>query len=132
LKLDIPALKYMIILEDSIEIRTTPERILDWFEHLNRNFVLWNQNHKRFVKITGGMEVGDVVRFEQRISGKWYKYNLRICRKEISGTGWTIEAKTSFIAQLTFITEKTGDVCIFKHVESFGFIENPLVGKWIG
>jgi hypothetical protein len=77
----------VIVLCDRIEIKTTPERLLGWFEHLETNFL-----------VTGGMEVGDVVRFEQCISGKWHKYNLKISRKEISSGSWVLEARTSFLA----------------------------------
>jgi hypothetical protein len=51
----------MIKLEHSIVINCTLDQLFNWFINLDKNFIKWNTNHKKFVKVTGGMEVGDKV-----------------------------------------------------------------------
>lgn len=113
----------MFTLQDSIEINTTPEKLYDWFKNLDKNFTKWHQNHTKFTKLTGGMEEGDVVRFEERIAGKWFKFNLRIAKIEKSESGWSIEAKSSG-ATIILKAEKRGDKSVFSHIETFGFIKS--------
>jgi hypothetical protein len=114
----------MIKLEHSITINCTPDRLFDWFMNLDRNFTKWNTNHKKFVKVTGGMKVGDQVYFEQCISGKWFKNKVTISAINKSENGWTIEAVTPPLAKLEFICEAKENKCVFTHIESFGFIKS--------
>jgi hypothetical protein len=117
----------MIILHDAIEINTSPEMLFDWFINLDKNFPLWHPNHIKFLKITGGMNLGDVVRFEERISGKWFKFNVIITKIETTANGWIIEAKTPPFATLEFKAEARGDNCLFTHTEIYGFIPSKNV-----
>jgi hypothetical protein len=114
----------MIKLEHSIVINCTPDQLFDWFINLDKNFTKWNTNHKKFVKVTGGMEVGDKVYFEQCISGKWFKNKVTISTINKSENGWKIEAVTPPFVKLEFICEETENKCLFTHVESFGFIKS--------
>jgi hypothetical protein len=116
----------MITIKDSIEIKTTPERIFDWFENLDKHFTEWHPNHKKFVKVTGGMNEGDVVYFEQCCEGRWFKVKGKITKMEKNKKGWRAELKT-LLAGITFIAEAKGNICIFTHIESFGF-ETPVIG----
>jgi len=117
----------MIKLEHSIAIDCTPERLFDWFMNLDRNFTTWNTNHKKFVKFSGGMQVGDKVYFEQCISGKWFNNKVTISDIKKSENGWTIEAVTPPFARLEFICKASKNKCLFTHTESFGFIKSNKV-----
>lgn len=114
----------MIKLEHSVEINCSPDRLLEWFLNLDRNCIKWNTNHKKFVKVTGGMNVGDRVYFEQCINGKWFKNNVTISVLEKSYKGWRIEAVTPPLARLEFICEAANNKCLFTHSEYFGFIKS--------
>ena len=119
--------KNMITLRDSIEIKTTPERIFDWFKNMDKHFTEWHPNHKKFVKLTGGMDEGDVVYFEECVNGKWYKAKFKITKIERTESGWRAELKT-LLARISFIAEAKEDGCIFTHIESFGF-KTPIIGN---
>ncbi len=119
----------MITLKDSIEIKTTPDKIFNWFQNLDRHFTEWHPNHKKFVKVTGGMDEGDIVYFEECVDGKWYKVKGKITKIEKTERGWRVELKT-LLAQLSFIVEAKEDGCVFTHIESFGF-KTPIIGSLI-
>jgi len=116
----------MIKLEHSIVINCTPDGLFDWFMNLDKNFTKWNTNHKKFVKFTGGMELGDKVYFEQCISGKWFKNKVTISAINKGKNGWTIEAVTPPFFKLEFICEDADNKCLFTHIESFGFIVSKI------
>jgi hypothetical protein len=127
----------MITLKDSIEIKTTPERIYNWFKNLdNKRFTEWHPNHKKFVRVTGGMEEGDILYAEECIDGKWFKFRLKITKIEKGERGWKADLESVHWlgrligAQISFITEAKGDACIFTHVETFGF-KRPLLSSLI-
>ena len=42
-----------MILEDSVEIRTTPKRIFDFFEHMDENYQSWHPDHVLFRWVDG-------------------------------------------------------------------------------
>ena len=120
----------MLTLEDSIEIKTTPSKLLAWFMDLDRHFTEWHPNHTKFEKVTGGMEVGDIIRFEERIKGKWFKFNFTITEKNITDRGWTIETRAPY-SKIIFIAEQKDDLTIFTHREQFGLFtsDNALIRK---
>ena len=120
----------MISLKDSIEIKATPEKIFDWFKNMdNKSFTEWHPNHKKFVRVTGGMEEGDIVYAEECVSGIWYKLKLKITKIERGENGWKVELKDlRFPAKIIFITKAKGDGCIFTHIETLGF-ERPIIGN---
>ena len=117
----------MITLKDSIEIKTTPEKIFDWFKNLDKHFTEWHPNHKKFVKVTGGMDEGDIVYFEECVDGKWYKAKGKIAKIEKTEKDWQMEFKTP-LAKISFIIGAKGDICIFTHIESFG-LQTLIIGS---
>jgi hypothetical protein len=114
----------MIKLTDSIQINKKPETVFDWFMNLDNNFVKWHPNHMKFSKITGGMNVGDIVRFEEKISDKWFKFNVKITKIEKTKDRWLIEAKTPLFATLLFTAQGNATGCVFTHTEIFGMIRS--------
>jgi hypothetical protein len=121
----------MITLKDSVEIKTSPEKLYGWFSHLDENFVKWHPNHKKFVSISGGLDEGDTVYFEECVEGKWYRVRVIIGKLEKTNHGWRIEFVTSSrMAKIVFIGESSKGGCIFSHIESFG-IEKPVIGCFV-
>jgi hypothetical protein len=118
----------VITLKDSVEIKTTPEKLYDWFKNLDKHFEEWHPNHKKFVKVTGGTDEGDIIYFEELVEGKWYRVKVKIGKLEKNDQGWQIEFLTSSrLARILFIAEVKGDGCIFTHIESFG-LKTPVIG----
>jgi len=120
----------MLTLQHSIEINTTVEKLYDWFMNLDKNFTKWHPNHTKFVKLTGGFNDGDVIRFEEKIDEKWFKFNFKIAKIERSENGWSVEAKAPGCT-IILKAEKKGDKAVFSHIETFGLIksQNPFIRK---
>jgi hypothetical protein len=117
----------MITLKDSIEIDTRVDQLFDWLMNLDKNFTRWNSNHKKFEKITGGNDVGDVVYFEQCVGGIWYRIKARIIDKEIRKESFRIVIKsTTGLGIISFSAKATENGCIFTHVEEFGMKDSVL------
>ena len=118
----------MITLKESIEIETSLEELYNWFMDLEDNFTKWHPNHKKFERLTGGDEVGDIIYFEECVNGIWYKVKGEITVKEKNEDNFRIEFKTmSGIGRISFIAKKTEEGCIFTHIENFG-LKTPLIG----
>lgn len=65
-----------LILRDSIEIKTTPEKIWEFFVNLEKNYKSWHPEDHVLFKWTKGkpMEVGSAFYAEQYVIGKVKKY----------------------------------------------------------
>lgn len=127
----------MITLRDSIEIKTTPDKIYDWFKNLdNKRFTEWHPNHKKFVRVTGGMDEGDIIYFEECVGGKRFKVNCKISKIEKTERSWAVDLESIHWlgrligARISFIAEAKGDACVFTHVETFG-LRRPLLSSLI-
>jgi hypothetical protein len=122
----------MITLKDSIEIRTTPDKIFNWFKTLDKNFTKWHPNHKKFIKVTGGLDEGDIVYFEECVDGKWFKVKCKITNIEKKDRSWRTDFESVHWlgrligTRISFIVKAKGDICIFTHIESFGFRANII------
>jgi len=71
-----------IILEDSINIKTTPEKIWDFFVHMDENYVAWHpEDHILFRWIKGKpLEEGTIDYFEEYIHGRIHKMETSYTR----------------------------------------------------
>ncbi|MDI6883194.1 MAG: SRPBCC family protein [Patescibacteria group bacterium] len=120
----------MISLKDSIEIKATPEKVFNWFKNMdNKSFTEWHPNHKKFVRVTGGMEEGDIVYAEECVSEIWYKLKLKITKIEKGIKGWRVELKNLRApSRIIFIAEAKEDGCIFTHIETWGY-KTPIVSN---
>ncbi|BDZ68120.1 SRPBCC family protein [Methanobacterium ferruginis] len=121
----------MITLKDSVTINTTLEKLYNWLINLDENFVKWHPNYVKFEKLTGSMDVGDWIYFEENVNGTIYKIKGKITRKEINKNGFRVDFKTnSGLGHITFMAEATESGCVFTHIESFG-LETPIIGNII-
>jgi hypothetical protein len=66
-----------LLLKDSIEIHTTPEKIWEFFVNLDKNYTTWHpQDHILFEWVEGNpLEQGSKFYAEQRVAGKPTQYN---------------------------------------------------------
>jgi hypothetical protein len=121
----------MVTLKDTIEINTTIDELYDWFMNIDVNFTKWHHNHKKFEKITGGSEVGDIIYFEQLVNGVWYKVKAKIILKEKNKDNFKIIIKsTTGLGTISFLGKTTENSCVFTHIESFG-LSTPVIGNAI-
>ena len=69
-----------LLLKDSIEINTTPEKIWDFFKNLDKNYTTWHpEDHILFKWIKGKpLEKGSTCYAEQYVQGKVTKYNATL------------------------------------------------------
>ncbi len=104
-------------LEDSVEIRTAPDRIFDFFEHMDRNYQSWHPDHVVFKWVEGSsLKEGAVFYFEEYIAGKLLKKRVRFTRIEadkhieFAPTFWLLRL---FLPRFVFHIDVDGDRCKF-------------------
>ncbi|MEX2569804.1 MAG: SRPBCC family protein, partial [Gemmatimonadota bacterium] len=72
-----------MILEDRIQIDVSPERIFDFFEQMETNYLEWHPDHLAFRWREGrGLNPGVVFYFEEYIGGTLMKKTVRFSRVE--------------------------------------------------
>ena len=69
-----------LVLRDSIEIKTTPEKIWEFFTNLEQNYTTWHPEDHVLFKWTKGqpLENGSTAYAEQYVMGKVTKYNATL------------------------------------------------------
>ncbi|MCW4032845.1 MAG: hypothetical protein NWF08_05580 [Candidatus Bathyarchaeota archaeon] len=122
----------IIPIKDSIEIKTTPEKIFNFFFHIEENYRAWHpQDHVKFSWIKGKpMEEGSVGFFEEYLHGKIHKMSAKYTRilpnKEVefkvTNPIWRI-----FYPKGLMTIEQKGDHCIFTAINYFRL--GPLSSK---
>jgi hypothetical protein len=76
-------LEVAMILHDSILINTTPDRIFEFFEHMDENYLRWHPDHLLFRWEKGrGLSEGVEFYFEERIGGQLLKKRVRFTHIE--------------------------------------------------
>lgn len=119
----------MIVLKDSIEIKASIDSVYHWFLNLDKNFVRWdNVHHTDFKLLSGGIEAGDKIYFEEIVGGVKYAIKGKIVEKTKSDEKFVFAFKTSSgMGRIYFIGEKRDDKVLFTHVEEFG-LKTPVIG----
>jgi hypothetical protein len=107
----------MLILEDSIEIKTTPEKIWDFFVHSEETYNVWHPDHVTFRWVKGNpLQEGSIGYFEEYLHGELHKshvvYTKIVPNKEIEFS-ITHPIWRLFYPKSTFTIEQEGDTCIF-------------------
>jgi len=71
----------MIILSDTVSIRTTPARAFQWFEHLEENYLAWHPAHVACRYLQGaGLKEGSVFCVGEYLHGKLHKLTFHLTR----------------------------------------------------
>jgi hypothetical protein len=105
-----------MILSESVRIRASPERIFDFFLHMDGNYLAWHPDHVLF-RWNGNAELreGKEFYFEERIAGELLKKRVRFTRIE---PGRLIEfAPVSrlfrlFLPRILFRITRAGHICL--------------------
>jgi len=58
----------VIALKESIEIRSAPEEVFDWFRNLDKNYAGWHSDHIKWI-FEGGFREGARCQYEERLHG---------------------------------------------------------------
>lgn len=114
----------MIAIKDSIEIKTTPEKIFDWFVHLEENFRAWHPDHVKCCWLKGKpFEEGSILHVEEYLHGKLHKIKFRGTKvKPNKKIEYKLLFPTSIVCPKgSFIIEPKGKNCIFTATLSFRF-----------
>lgn len=124
----------MITLTDSIEIKTTPEKVFKWLTNLRdkESYRTWHHNHVDCIWVKGKpFQEGSIVYFEEYIHGKLHKAKFQ-CIKRVQNR--LIEYRplfpwSLFMPKCDFIMAPQGeDGCIF--TASINLRVGPLFKKF--
>lgn len=108
------------VLQDSVDIRAPYEAVRDFFFHLDETFVSWSPDHREFERVSGGMGVGDTVRFRETVAGVDYDVTGKILELEDDGGRFFIKFHSKY-AWISFEGRTNPDGTVrFTHIESFG------------
>ncbi len=111
----------MITVSDSIDISASLDKLYEWLRTLDENFVKWSPYHEYFIKLSGGLDVGDTIQFKEVVMGVPYDIKGIIQTHTKGANEFRIMFETmSGLAHIHFIGEKTADSCRFTHIEEFG------------
>lgn len=69
----------MIALNESIEIRAAPQKVFDWFRHLDENYVVWHRDHVKWT-FEGGLREGGRCEYEEMLHGDLHRVNAVLTR----------------------------------------------------
>jgi hypothetical protein len=124
----------MITLRDTIEIETSPEKIFEWFAHLDKNFQSWHpKEHAECRYLKGNpLEEGSILYFEVYLLGKLQKAKYYITNvKPNSRIEYKVGFPLSFLGgRGDYIVEPQGDNSLFIQDIYIG-TKIPLLGSVI-
>jgi len=114
----------MITLKDSIEIKTAPEKIFEWFIHFEENYHAWHPDHVDCRWLKGKpFEEDSILYVEEYLHGKLHRMKF-LGTKVVPNR--KIDFKLLFPMSIvcprgSFIIEPKGKSCIFTATLSFRF-----------
>jgi hypothetical protein len=121
-----------MILEDRILIEASPERIFDFFEHMDEHYLAWHPDHIAFRWTKGrGLKPGVEFYFEEYIGGKLMKKTVRFTRIDpfrhiaFEPTWWLMRL---VMPRLSFEIQPQADASLF--IAKIPIRTGP-VGAWL-
>ena len=118
----------MVTLNEQIDIQAPYERMEEWVDHFEEEFVKWSPYHIECELYDGGYQTGMKVRFREIVGGLDYNVTGYITACERDEDHFRIvfqsEKKSSCI---TFEGKRTDTGCHFSHTEAFG-LTTPILG----
>ena len=125
----------MAVLKDSIEIKTTPDKIFKWLKNLDKHYKEWHPDHVKWINLTGSLDKGDIFYSEEHLHGKLHKLKGKITKIEENKR---VEYKFLFPTPIicpkgSFIIELKGESSIFTAILSFrfGWLFSKLAKKMV-
>jgi hypothetical protein len=111
----------MIRLQDEIDISVSLDEMYQWFLQLDKNFTKWSPYHEYFIKVSGGFDVGEKIKFKELVMGVPYEITGIILQNEKRDDGFQVMFETmSGLSHIYFVGEALEDGCRFTHIEEFG------------
>lgn len=118
----------MITLTERVQIAAPFEALCDWVDHFEEEFVRWSPYHLECQLLTGGIQLGDRVRFYEIVMGMDYDVTGTIIESQRDSEHFRFifqsDART---AKITFEGGRTPVGCFFEHTEAFGLC-TPVIG----
>ncbi len=110
-----------MILEDSIEIRTSAEKIFEWIIHFEENYKAWHPDHVTCRWIKGGPgNKGSVLYIEEYVHGELHKMTFRMKKIEPANIEYDILFPLSLICTKgSFHIRPKDNGCIFTATLTF-------------
>ncbi|MBU7014731.1 MAG: SRPBCC family protein [Theionarchaea archaeon] len=104
-----------MLLEDSIEIKTTPERIFEFLAHLEDNYRAWHSDHVECRRIKGEeAQEGSVLYIEEYLHGQLHKMTFRMKNVEPTQFEYDVLFPHAIISPNgSFRIYPKGESCIF-------------------
>ena len=121
----------MVTLKEEININAPFEKLLEWVDNFEIEFVKWSPYHLECELLNGGILEGNRVRFYEIVMGLDYDATGTIVLSKRDENSFVFEflsdAKTAVIK---FEGKRTSTGCYFSHTESFGS-GTPIIGPII-
>lgn len=121
----------MVVLAEQIDIPAPFERLCEWVDNFEEEFVRWSPYHLERELFDGGVEKGDRVRFYEIVMGLDYDVTGTITKSERDDEHFLFEFENDKkTAIITFDGRRIGSGCRFSHTEAFGS-RLPVIGPII-
>ena len=118
----------MITLRDTIEIRTSPEEVFDFFIHFRENFMAWHPDHVRCWYFEDGpLKEGSTFCVQEYLHTKVMTLEFHVTKLVPCSR---IEYKIPPMVKGAFVVEERGSNVLFTAEISFG-TETPLFGSML-
>ena len=118
----------MITLKDAVEIRASPEQIVEFFLNFKENFHAWHPDHVECHYLTPGpLKENSIIYVEEYLHGELHKLKLHITKIQPNSR---IEYKTFLGTKGIFIIEPRGTITLFAAEMHMG-TKIPLLGKLV-
>jgi hypothetical protein len=116
----------MITLRDTIEVRTSPEDVFDFFIYFRENFMAWHPDHVRCWYLEDGpLKEGSEFFIQEYLHKKIMTLGFHITKLD---PYTKIEYRISRMVKGTFNIDERGSIVLFTAEISFG-MKTPFVGS---
>jgi len=107
----------MLVLKDSIEIKTTPDKIFDFFARSEETYTDWHPDHVAFRWVKGtSLKQGSIGYFEEYLHGELHKSKVvytKVVPNNLIEFSITHPIWRLFYPKTVFTIEQKKDTCIF-------------------
>ena len=118
----------MVVLTEQIDIPAPFEKLCQWADNFEDEFVKWSPYHLECQLFDGGVNRGDRVRFYEIVMGLDYDVTGTIIHAERDSNHFIFKFESDKkTAIITFEGLRTAEGCCFSHTEAFG-IQPPIIG----
>ena len=121
----------MVTLHESIDIPAPFEKLNEWADNFEEEFVKWSPLHLECELYDKGIRKGDRVRFYEIVMGMDYDVTGTIIESVRDDDHFKVSFESDAgTAVITFEGMRTAEGCRFSHTESFGS-QTPFIGPFL-